>query len=93
MFTAARQLQVARLIEAVVNSVPANADVHLEINQNPHGFEPHIEIQQTPQQQPTGTTITSTSTNGSPEQGAQGNHQNSFDQSLKQKNEEIIWNN
>lgn len=36
---------MARLIQAVVNSVPANADVHVEINQNPRGQEPHIEIQ------------------------------------------------
>lgn len=40
-----RQLQVARLIQAVVNSVPANADVHVEINQNPRNHESHIEIQ------------------------------------------------
>lgn len=41
---------MARLIQAVMDSVPANADVHVEINQNPLGFEPQIEIQQ--QQQP-----------------------------------------
>lgn len=34
-----------------MDSVPANADVHVEINQNsPLGFEPQIEIQQQSQQ-------------------------------------------
>lgn len=48
-FTA--QFPVARLIQAVMDSVPANADVHVEINQNsPLGFEPQIEIQQQSQQ-------------------------------------------
>lgn len=36
---------MARLIQAVVNSVPANADVHVEINQNPRGQDSQIEIQ------------------------------------------------
>lgn len=45
------QFPVARLIQAVMDSVPANADVHVEINQNsPLGFEPQIEIQQQSQQ-------------------------------------------
>ena len=67
---ASRQMQVARIIQAVVNSVPANADVHVEINQNPRNFgqQPHIEIQHVPsQQQAAGTGISNT---GSPtEQG------------------------
>lgn len=59
------QFPVARLIQAVMDSVPANADVHVEINQNsPLGFEPQIEIQQQPQQSTTstGTTASNAST-------------------------------
>lgn len=33
-FTAASQFPVARLLQAVMESVPANADIHFEINQN-----------------------------------------------------------
>lgn len=52
---------MARLIQAVMDSVPANADVHVEINQNaPVGFESQIEFQ--PQQQSANSTgATSTS--------------------------------
>lgn len=62
------QLQVARLIQAVVNSVPPNADVHVEINQNPRNFEPHIEIQHM-HQQPASTSANTSSNGSSPEQG------------------------
>lgn len=62
---AATPFPVARLIQAVMDSVPANADVHVEINQNaPVGFESQIEIQQQQQQQQaassTGASTTST---------------------------------
>lgn len=63
-------MQVARIIQAVVNSVPANADVHVEINPNPRNFgqQPHIEIQHVPSQQQPPTT--GASNTGSPtEQG------------------------
>lgn len=40
-----RQIQVARLIQAVMNSVPANADVHVEFSQDPNVQEPRIEIE------------------------------------------------
>lgn len=43
--TVPRQLQVARLIQAVMNSVPANADVHVEFSQDPNVQEPRIEIE------------------------------------------------
>lgn len=62
-FTAATQFPVARLIQAVMDSVPANADVHVEINQNaPVNFDSQIELQQQPQAaNSTGATATSTS--------------------------------
>lgn len=75
---------MARLIQAVVNSVPANADVHVEINQNPRSQEPHFEIQhvavsqqqqaqqppqQQPQQQQQTPTAGSGNNNASQEQG------------------------
>lgn len=61
------QFPVARLIQAVMDSVPANADVHVEINQNsPLGFEPQIEIQQQSQQSAnsTGTAANNASAEG-----------------------------
>lgn len=59
LFIAATQFPVARLIQAVMDSVPAN--VHVEINQNaPIGFESQIEIQPHPQSaNSTGTTAAS----------------------------------
>lgn len=62
IFTAAAtQFPVARLIQAVMESVPANADVHVEINQNPQiGFESQIEIQ--PAANSTGAATSTTST-------------------------------
>lgn len=71
----APQFQVARLIQALVNSAPANADVHVEINQNPQNLEPHIEIQQVnraqqqQQQQQQTSAATGLNNSGSPEQG------------------------
>lgn len=40
-----RQIQVARLIQAVMNSVPSNTDLHLEFSQDPNLQEPRIEIE------------------------------------------------
>lgn len=57
---AATQFPVARLLQAVMDSVPANADVHVEINQNPVGYE-QIEVQQQQSASSTGATTTSTS--------------------------------
>ncbi|XP_031620338.1 large proline-rich protein BAG6 isoform X2 [Contarinia nasturtii] len=66
--SAATQFPVARLIQAVMDSVPANADVHVEINQNtPVGFESQIEIQ--PQQQQSANSTSSTTTNTNSETG------------------------
>lgn len=45
-----------------MDSVPANADVHVEINQNPVGFEPQIEIQQQSQQSASSTGVTTSNT-------------------------------
>lgn len=68
-FVILAQFPVARLIQAVMDSVPANADVHVEINQNsPLGFEPQIEIQQQSQQQQQQSANTA-STNASTESG------------------------
>lgn len=56
---------MAHLLQAVMSSVPANADVHVEINQNaPVGFEPQIEITQQPAASAAGSTTTSTSETG-----------------------------
>lgn len=62
VFTAVTQSPVARLIQAVMDSVPANADVHVEINQNaPVSFESQIEIQQPQVASSTSATTTSAS--------------------------------
>lgn len=62
------QFPVARLIQAVMDSVPANADVHVEINQN-SPFEPQIEIQQQSQQQQSANSTGATAANASTETG------------------------
>lgn len=69
-FTIATPFHVARLIQAVVDSVPANADVHVEINQNPTGFEnTQIEVQRVPLQHSASATNTSSNNTTSSEPG------------------------